>query len=270
MSRRKKLLLTTTLTVFLLGAVAVGGVYIALKQRAVSYAAPESSATIHQADLEDFRGKRVFFGHQSVGENILDGLNSLYQSSGVPVPSIQEVTSPAQVKASSDGYLLESHVGKNGQPGSKLAAFDSMMRSGMAQQVDVALMKLCYVDFSRNSDPRQIFDDYRTMMAGLERDFPDVRFVYTTVPLTTTNPYLNSLRTQFNSLVRSELKDKSIFDIAEIESRGVDGSRATGSTFGFPYEELQPGFASDGAHLNKEGAQRVAESFVATINGITR
>ncbi len=270
MSRRRKLLLSATLTVALLGVVAVGGVYALLRQRAVSYAAPAPSTPLHDGDLQAFRGKRVYFGHQSVGKNILDGLNSLYRSSGGSLPSIQEVKSASEVKAGGGGLLIHSRVGNNGQPDTKLAAFDSMMRTGMADRVDVAMMKLCYVDFSRDTDPREVFDHYRTTMANLERDYPGVKFVYTTVPLTTTDGFRNNVRTQFNSLVRSELKDKTIFDIAEVESRGPDGSRATGSTYGFPFEQLQSEYASDGAHLNNEGAQRVAGSFVATVNSVTR
>lgn len=264
MSRWKKLLLTATVAVAVVGLLAVAGGYLGLRQRAVDYAAPEHAPTPKPQDLQTFRNTRIYFGHQSVGENILVGLESLYRDAGDLPPSVQAVTSVGQVQEGG-GHLVHSLIGENGMPDTKMTAFAAMMRSGMADRVDVALMKLCYVDFGRRTDPREVFDHYRTTMADLEREFPQVRFVYSTVPLTTTDDYVNNLRTQFNSLVRMELKDKVILDIAEVESRSANGSRATASTFGFPYERLQPAYASDGAHLNTDGAKRVAASLVASV-----
>jgi hypothetical protein len=265
MSRWKKLLVTAIVTVVAVGAIAVGGLYLTLKQRAVEYASP-TSPTGRQADLAALRGTRVFFGHQSVGDNILGGLARLFDDSGTPRPPVQKISTAAEVTQGAGGRLIHAQIGRNGNPASKFAAFDALMRAGMADHVDVALMKLCYVDFGRRTDPRDVFEHYRRTMTALERDFPKVTFIYTTVPLMTTDGYRNNLRTQFNSLVRREFRDKVVFDIAEVESRSPDGSRATGSTLGFPYEQLQAGYASDGAHLNRKGAQVVAEAFVATVN----
>lgn len=269
MARPRKLLLTATASLVLLGVLGAAAVYLTLRLRAVEYAAPQQAPAVQPQDLKVFRTKRIYFGHQSVGENILDGLGTLYRANGAPAPTIQEVTAAANVKGG-ERNLLHSLIGENGDPDSKLAAFASMMRSGMAERVDVALMKLCYVDIKRTTDPRTVFEHYRTTMGALEREFPRVTFVYTTIPLRTADAYRNNLRTQFNSLVRTELKDKVVLDIAEVESRAVDGSRATDSTFGFPYEQLQSNYASDGAHLNTEGAKRVAASLVATVAGAHR
>lgn len=270
MTRRKRLLTGAAAAVLALGALGVGGVYLTIKQQSVAYVPSSQSVPPGADDLQAFSAKRIYFGHQSVGNNILDGLESLSRSSAGSVPTIRKVTSPTEVTDVSSGYLVHSLVGENGRPDTKMAAFDTMMRSGMAQKVDVALMKLCYVDFGRRTDPRAVFENYRGTMSALERDFPQVTFIYTTTPLTVSDAYNNSVRTQFNSLIRTELKDKPILDIAEVESRAPDGSRATGETLGFPYEALQPEYASDGAHLNAEGSQRVAQSLVATVNRVSR
>lgn len=270
MRRRNRLFVTAALTVVALAVVAVGGVYLTMRTRAVAYAPPsDSSPGWTRPDLEAFRAKRVYFGHQSVGKNILDGLSRMYSDAGDP-PNIQEVSRSADAPNPTGGVLLHSRIGENGDPQSKFAAFDRMMRSGLADTVDVALMKLCYVDFGRRSDPREVFDRYKATMSALERDYPNVTFVYTTVPLTTGDGWRNQLRTQFNSMVRTELAGKPLFDIADAESRDDNGSRATGSAFGFPYEQLLERYASDGAHLNADGAQQVARSLVAVVNGTRR
>ncbi len=266
MSRGKKLLLTAGAVIVVVGLLVAGGAYLVVKQRAVAYSPPSSSQTANADGLQAFGTSRVFFGHQSVGDNMLKGLTALYQSSAAKPPTVEKVTSPGDVKDSGAGQLIHAYIGKNGSPGSKIDAFDTMMRSGMAQHVDVALMKLCYVDFGRRTDPREVFTHYQKTMAGLERDFPQVSFVYTTAPLKVSDDWGNNIRTQFNSLVRTELKGKRLLDIAEIESRAPDGSRSTGELLGFSYEALQPNYASDGAHLNTEGAKRVAAGLVAAVN----
>jgi hypothetical protein len=84
----------------------------------------------------------LFFGHQSVGRNILDGISSIYADKGVAPPTITEVRVGSD---EADGFV-HAAIGKNGDPIGKLAAFDSLLRAGQAERTDVALMKLCYVD----------------------------------------------------------------------------------------------------------------------------
>ena len=59
------------------------------------------------------------------------------------------------------------------------------MRSGLGQHVDVAMMKLCYVDINSGTDVDALFATYRTTMAALQREVPGVTFIHVTVPLTT-------------------------------------------------------------------------------------
>ena len=119
-------------------------------------------------DLDIVSATRVFFGHQSVGQDVLDGIRGLYAAAGRPPPAIED-----------------ARLGANGQPLLKIEDFDTRMRAGAAGRVDVAMMKLCYVDVTAATDVTTLFETYRTTLAALERDFPDTAFLHVTVPLTT-------------------------------------------------------------------------------------
>ncbi len=201
--------------------------------------------------LTDASNARVFFGHQSVGINVLDGVRGLYASSGVSGPPIVNgVPSDA-----GDGFIAHQLVGKNGNPASKIAAFDSAIRSGVGDGVDVALMKLCYIDISAKTDVDALFATYRDTLSGLQRDYPRVAFLHTTVPLTTDNAADNANREKLNAMIRSTYGGQ-LFDLAAAESTTPDGSRVSG---------LYPGYASDSGHLNEAGSAAAASAFLEAI-----
>ena len=71
------------------------------------------------------------------------------------------------------------------------------MRSGTGRQVDVAMMKFCYVDITaRHGYRRAVSPTTRETMAALQRDFPEVTFIYVTVPLTTEQGVLSKVKSQ--------------------------------------------------------------------------
>ena len=74
---------------------------------------------------------------------------------------------------------------RTGEPWLKVQDFDAKMRSGLGRRVDVAMMKFCYVDVTADTDVDALFATYRETMAALRHDFPEVTFIYVTVPLTT-------------------------------------------------------------------------------------
>ncbi len=63
-------------------------------------------------------------------------------------------------------------------------------------------MKSCYVDITAGSDPSAILNRNRTTMTELQRDYPTVKFIYSTVPLTVGANSDNVERQRFNLLVR--------------------------------------------------------------------
>lgn len=229
---------------------------------------------VSRAELREVAGTKIYFGHQSVGDNILAGVRDLYAGAGLPDPVVTEATGA--------GYVLEAHVGVNEDPQSKLRAFDQALRSGLGEQVEVAMLKFCYVDILPGTDVEALFADYRDTIAALERDFPGVRFIKTTVPVMTeqttkqrikafikrSNRYgadENVLRERYNALIRAEYDEGELLDIAALESTTPDGDRVTGTEDGSTYFALYPGYAADNGHLNATGAQIVADAWLRLV-----
>ena len=85
----------------------------------------------------------MVFGHQSVGENILNGIKQLAARDGVNIDIHEQQDSALPSKASA---IFPSAT--NGDPLSKIQDFAAAIDAGAAQGADMALMKLCYADFN--------------------------------------------------------------------------------------------------------------------------
>ena len=229
-------------------------------------------------ELAEVSQAKVFFGHQSVGMNILDGVPGVYSSHGMQAPVIEQ----AGPGPGEGGGIDHAFIGENGKPLLKIQDFDAKLRSGIGDSVDVAMMKFCYIDVDRTTNVDELFAAYRTTMTDLQRDFPNVTFVYATVPLTTDPGLLSTLkswvkgsggsaqadnaaRERMNELIRHEYSGQHLFDLAAVESTAPDGGRATGTYDGQPYFRLYDGYASDPGHLNEEGARVAATAWLKSI-----
>jgi len=207
---------------------------------------------------------RVFFGHQSVGQDVLGGVSRL-AASGASVPEV-----------------VDARIGANEEPLAKIADFDARVRDGLGERVDVAMMKLCYIDVTAGTDVRALFDVYRTTLSALERDHPAVSFVHVTVPLTTEQGRLTRLRSRLtgndrfgpaenvqrerlNALFRAEYAGDRLFDLAAVESTRPDGTRVSGRHEGADYFALHDGYAADLGHLNEPGAEVAATAWLAAV-----
>jgi hypothetical protein len=161
----------------------------------------------------------------------------------------------------------------------------------MGRQVDVALMKFCWADIYSNTDVDALFARYRDTMAALERDFLNVTFIYTTVPLTTEPGLFTELKTRLktllgrrdgrgqpanvarerlNALIRGEYAGRHLFDLASIESTKPDGTRVSGRYDNQGYFALYDGYASDMGHLNTVGSKIAATAFLEAIAQASR
>jgi hypothetical protein len=230
-------------------------------------------------DLAKVSRTTVFFGHQSVGVNILDGVGSVYAAHGMPTPVIEEgATDPGR----DGGFIDHAFIGENRNPLLKIQDFAAKLRSGLGQHVDVAMMKLCYVDVTSDVDVEALFAKYYEIIAALERGFPKVAFVHVTVPLTTEQgelsklkarltgssrygPAENASRERLNALIRREYAGNRLFDLAAVESTAPDGSRADGMYDGQQYYRLYDGYAFDYGHLNREGGRLAATAWLKAI-----
>lgn len=228
----------------------------------------------------------VFFGHQSVGGNMMDALPEVYAAAGVTAPAIVR---GEEVPAGRGPVMLHTNIGRNRDPLGKIAAFDAAIRGGLGDVVDAAVLKLCFVDFVEGTDAEAVFAAYRDTMAALERDYPDVVFVYTTVPLTidmdgaiavakarvksllgratsSFHPEHNVVREQYNAMIRAEYGATGrLFDIAAVQATNADGIQQVRSYDGATMFAMEEFLSSDPGHLNPQGGAIVASAFVAAI-----
>lgn len=226
---------------------------------------------------------RIFFGHQSVGENILSGVRALYGNSSQTEPQIVESSEKLTLEGS---FLQHALIGHNGDPAGKIRDFAKILDAGTGDNVQVAMMKLCYIDFNADTDVDELFRLYSETVDALQAKYPNVRFLHATAPLTeepgltstlksTAKAWLrgrlystpeNVVREKYNNLVRAKYGSTGrLLDIAAWEALRSDGSLTAKSAGGVTFLSLNPSLASDGAHLNDEGAKQLAGAFLHVV-----
>jgi hypothetical protein len=235
-------------------------------------------------DLDVVGRTRVFFGHQSVGVNVLDGVPGVFAKHNIAAPPIElDGTEPGPA----GGFISHEFIGENEKPLTKIESFDKAIRGGIGDKIDVALMKLCYIDIMTTTDVDALFASYRDTMTALERDYPDVTFIHATVPLTTEPSFVSKLkmrlkgsdrfgaaenvaRERYNELVRAQYGSGHLLDLAAIESTQPDGKRDVRTHDGQQYFTLSEGYAADLGHLNAIGSEIAATAFLQSIAQASR
>jgi len=235
------------------------------------------------ADLAKVSALRVFFGHQSVGGNIVDGLEELRSLAGDTALRVLHGTADTALPPA---FFAEAKVGKNGEPLGKLADFKDRLDGPLLGRVDVALVKICYVDLAAGAhvDPDSLFTAYRRTVLDLEAAHPGLVVVPVTSPLTVRDfgargrldalkgavrRWLgrqddNARRSRFNARLREGFGDRVVFDVAAIESTRPDGTRIRYGSGG-TVEALAPEYSSDGGHLNALGRKVAARALLRTL-----
>lgn len=238
------------------------------QERAMTQPSASSSDTVlSKAEIEAAAQRRVVFAHQSVGFNILDGVSKLAAEQGVSLNIVETRQPPAE-----GAGVFHFRVGRNGAPDSKISDYAGVVGAAGFPAADVALVKLCYVDFSADTDAAAVAKTYADALEGLQKAHPATRFVAMTAPLTTlqTGPKAwlkgalgrstgraeNARRHQFNEVLRKQFGPDRVFDLARIESGGATGNSAP---------SLRPELTDDGGHLNGEGQRLVAIAFLKLL-----
>jgi hypothetical protein len=228
------------------------------------------------AELQRVAGLRIVFAHQSVGNNILDGVRTISARENVPL-RIDETRSDASTAPGIDHFM----VGENGKPESKVDDFRTTLGAKPFGNVDVALMKFCFVDFDVDTDPKKLAADYENLIDTLQREQPATRFFAVTVPLETLQTGFkawlkralgrepggyesNARRYAFNEEIRRHYAPARLFDLARAES-SAGGTAHTYAIGGVNAEALDPAFSADGAHLNADGKVAVASALIRTL-----
>lgn len=216
---------------------------------------------------------RLFFGHQSVGSDVLHGVREQAGARAVPLITLTSSQEPAAAQADT---VLHAKLGTNGDPASKLAAFESTLSAGIATQVDCAMFKLCYVDITTRAAAEATWQEYATAMERIESTYPLLRVLHCTVPLRAlpSGVYAtlrrvfghrhaeldrNRAREAFNDRLRARFPQERLFDLALAESRRSNGERCIGSE---RVPGLVPAYTHDGGHLNMLGRRVMANAFL--------
>ncbi len=230
--------------------------------------------------LETLAKKRVLLAHQSVGQNLLDGLTRLAFDEHVALRVV-----PYKPGALDGPGVAHALNGTNGQPESKLKGFEALV--AQAGELDLAAMKLCYVDFTPETDPEALFAEFKKAHEAVKAKRPGLKVMVVTTPLTTVQRGLkatlknklgggaygereNVRRHQFNELLRREYQGKEpFFDLAAVES----GSGAAACTFerdGKQWPCLRDELTDDGGHLNANGQRQAAIAWVKALDEALR
>lgn len=240
--------------------------------------------TIQDIPLEkwDFlKKKNIYFGHMSVGFNIIDGIRDILSENPTVRLNVTELKSPPQIPL--NGFC-HAAIGYNTKPLEKIRSFQSQMM-GLESAPDIAFMKFCYVDFNAGTDVQSIFDTYQGLVTELQNTFPDTVFMHCTVPLTSgpltakhkikemlkkclgkpTSIDDNSVRMKFNELISQTYQPESIIDLAQFESTTPEGVRFFRTKNGVKVPFLYNAYSFDGGHLNESGRKRVAEQMLIQL-----
>ncbi len=234
-----------------------------------------------RADIETLSQVRVYFAHQSVGRNILRGIDALTAEAGVPL-RIAEVNGAAMPEGPG---LFHANVGENGVADSKLAAFVTAVSAPAPGGYDLAVLKFCYTDIgeqARDQSAQELFQRYQDVMAGVRAKQPGLGIMHMTIPLradppgwkTTVKRWLgrpvpsdegNLKRGEYNELLRAAVAPAELFDVARLEATRADGSTSSFSAGGRDVETLAPEHTYDGGHLNDPATKYFAAAFLHSL-----
>lgn len=230
-----------------------------------------------RSDLSILAEKRIYFAHQSVGANLLEGVADLAREAGVPLRIVQ-TTSASDLAPGTVGHFF---VPENGAPLRKLANFETAL--GADSKADIALIKFCYVDIDAATDAKVLFAHYQQTIAELRARNPHTTFVHVTLPLTTAQsgwkalakrmvgraPYgtiENVRREEYNRLMRRAYAGREpLFDLARVESTAPDGSAVTVTWDATVAPAMASAYTDDGGHLNETGKRVAARALIVTL-----
>ena len=220
---------------------------------------------------------RIYFGHQSVGGNVIEGLREVDPESGAGPLKIVH----SRDLASGGPALFEFTIGENGRPESKMKDFAAALEQIDDAAPAIAIFKYCYLDVTPATDVDQLFASHRKALNEMRARHPNLVFVHVTAPLTTvetgprflvkrllgkpTSREANVNRNRFNAMLRAEFPGEPIFDLAKVESTRPDGSRSFFRDGADIVYVLAPELTDDGGHLNAAGRRAAADEFTAVL-----
>jgi hypothetical protein len=227
---------------------------------------------------------RIFFGHQSVGVDIMHGIKDLASAQGI---ADLNIVSLDRDSVKGGPFFAEALVGRNAEPDTKCDMFERVVGTLAADSLQIALMKFCYVDIKKQTDIDEMFRYYESTMEELKRTYPSVTFVHVTVPVTERNVWWRRLvkkllgreeewdlasikSTEFNAMLLKRYGNDPMFDLAAVESTYPDGKRSMFESDGKVAYTMVSEYTRDGGHLNERGRELVARAMVKTLADVIR
>ncbi len=239
-----------------------------------------SIKNVSETAWNELSKKSVYFGHQSVGNNIMEGIQDVLEENPQIKLTVVESRDPGAV---SPAVFVHSRIGKNEEPLTKSSDFYSLMEDGLGNKVDFAFFKFCYIDIPAGTDVDGLFASYKKNMARLRGLYPETTFIHLTAPITVVQPgpkavikkligrapggyEANITRSRYNELLRKEYEGKEpVFDIAMVEATYTDGRTEVFRYDGHEYHALIHEYTHDGRHLNEKGRSRVATELLVFL-----
>lgn len=216
--------------------------------------------------------KRIVFGHQSVGADIVNGVEEIAKIADGPL-NIVETRTPGAAAG-----LYHFKVGRNRDPLGKLEDFERALTDDSMRGIDMALVKLCYVDVEADTDAAQLASQYLQAIDRIRARLPETRVIAVTCPLRTVQSGMkarikravgvaphgyeaNARRGAFNEVLRARADSRELFDLAAFEADD-DGDPTQVDFKGARIAALTPRFTYDGGHLNSVGKLHVARALL--------
>ena len=228
--------------------------------------------------LKYLKNKRILFAHQSVGQDIINGIQTINAKSSDIKLNIKETRDENDFNGP---IFAHTRVGKNHDPKSKIDDFKRLITFEIKGKVNIAFVKLCFVDINKRTDNvEDIFKYYVKTLNQLKAKFPNITFIHFTVPLTRlqrgprawlkkiigkpVGGYLENIKRQeYNQLIRHYYSGKEpVFDIALLESTREDGTQESYQASSGTYPALVPSYTNDGGHLNEKSREMVAQQLL--------
>lgn len=240
----------------------------------------EPLSKVPESAWKSLSQKRIYFGHQSVGGNIIAGIGDIQAHDRRIELKISNLEKAETIK---EIGFYHSYVGSNENPKSKVDDFAKKIENGIGFSADIAFFKFCYIDVNPSTNVAELFRYYKNTMEKLKNKFPKVTFIHFTMPLVKLQDgpkaWLKKIigkplsgmddnlkRDEYNSLIVAEYGGKQpIFDLAKAESTLYDGTRAVISKNGKNFSALVPGYTYDDGHLNEVGRKTVAAALLSFL-----
>ncbi|MCP4672192.1 MAG: hypothetical protein GY857_12900 [Desulfobacula sp.] len=237
---------------------------------------------ILKSSLNKLAEKRIFFGHRSVGNNILQGIDDiLTQYPGIHL----KILKYEAVKRPKDKGIIHAWIDQNGSPQSIADDYTRMVEKIPGKDMDFALIR--FTPWYGKTDMDEIFKDYTIAIEQLKQRHPKTVFIHGTFPLnhskTSFKTWIkkligkkeiweydgNILANRFNEKLRDNYLGKQPFyNLELIQSTYPDGRRSQFTLDGKKYFNLIKDYTYDNTHLNEKGRQMAAERLLTLLDSI--